>query len=223
MQIYPSPRIELNMAEAQRQIGNWWIAERLYKRFLDQTRPSQDSPIREGIVARLADMRNRGGKLLIQGELSGAKLLVNGTEIGGPPIGALLVKPGSNRVEASRPSSAPFSDEVDVREQASATVVVRLPGLEIDDPPSDDSREPPRKEPSLELQQPAERPALGPLSEGAQVEARPVERSSILEKWWFWTAIGVAVTGAVVAGVAISQSGSSDPSGSTRFSQWQHY
>jgi hypothetical protein len=59
-------------------------------------------------------------------------------------------------------------------------------------------------------------PADGPLQVSEGPGAVPRRKPGIVNRWWFWTAIGVVAAGAVTAGVLLGRPGSSHPDGLSR-------
>jgi tetratricopeptide (TPR) repeat protein len=218
--VYPSPRIGFNLAEAHRQLGHWAIAERLYRRFLENVKPAESSRIHQGIVARLDEMTSNGGRIAIAGDLTDAVVSIDGQALEGPPPRSILVPPGEHQVTVSRPSEEPFEKTIDVGQQETAEIEIGAPSRAQQEE-AEASAEPPRAVPQLGVGEAALEAHL--VEPEAKVESRRDESSSIFSRWWFWTLIGVAVTGGAVAGTVAITRGSHPAGDTSRLSEWQRF
>ncbi len=96
---FPSPKIFYNMAEAHREQGDLVEAANLYERVIVEL--PEDSPLVAASQDRLTELDARVGHLSVTTEPIGARVEMNGRELGVSPVAELRVPPGTIELRAS--------------------------------------------------------------------------------------------------------------------------
>jgi hypothetical protein len=133
--------------------------------------------------ARIAELEQRVGRVALAIEPAGARVLVDGRELGTTPLTEpLRVGPGTHVIEVRLDGFAELRREVTVAQGERVEIVAALTATgstEVEPPPL----------------------PVAPLPEDQAVEE---EDGGIATEWWFWTILGVVVAGgAVTAGVLL--------------------
>ncbi|MFO0725285.1 MAG: hypothetical protein U1E65_15995 [Myxococcota bacterium] len=197
---YKSPKIFLNMAEAELALGHPVEALGLYVRFQREAPAELRTKLESSINERVAELKRQVGFLALSGS-EGTVIRVDGTERGVLPLEPLAVTAGAHRVEAQRPGEAAQGLQIEVAAGQSLPLRIAAPDIT---PPI------------------AEAPAIvAPIS---PVEASP----GLTDRWWFWTLLGVGVA-AAATGVAIGVSAGGNSFvpqgelGSTNTADWRRF
>jgi tetratricopeptide (TPR) repeat protein len=126
-EIAPDYRVLHNIGQVYFALGEYVESDKALERYLAEG-GSDIAPARRAEIERqLTDVKKRVAFLTITVNRSGAKVLVDGTEVGTTPIGALLaVSVGRHRVSAQGDDGASASATVDVAGGDSKTVTLEL-------------------------------------------------------------------------------------------------
>ncbi len=185
-ELYPTPKIFYNMAEALRELDQLVEAAEHLERFLAESGVPKHSPLRRAASKALAQLEGRLGRVTIGGGSFGAEVFVDGKPAGRVPVERLRVLPGTRQVVIQKEGF----DSKEMTIEVTAGAETELDGtLERTAPPM---APPP---PPLAVAPPP------PVPPPVLVVTAPVETeepSSIAGRWWFWTIIGGTV--AVAAG-----------------------
>ncbi len=128
--------------------------------------------------------------LLVATNIDGANVSIDGEVIGQTPLPPVEVSAGGHTLSVTRPGFLPYNRALEISEEGLRTNVELEPDPEF-----------------------ASRLAEEDRAAAEQFIVADEESDSILEKWWFWTAVGVVVVGAAIGiGVAAS-GGESTPEG----------
>jgi hypothetical protein len=182
-QLYPSPKLQFDIGQADRELGRPADAIAAFERFLALTRDPAPDLVSEAKSA-IADLRSRVGQLNVKGGPAGADVAIDGKPVGKLPLARpVLVAPGRHVVRVQQAGYAPVT--VTVSQAETQTIVLVATG------PRPIRAEPPTGGGVLAAQVPA---------------ATSTEDRS--ESWWkrrgwfFWTAAGATVTFAAVATIS---------------------
>lgn len=192
-----SPVIAYNLASAWGHLGRLVAATELLEATLHQD--VSDERLEALLRERLANFRPQLARLTIR--LEGAqdvRVVLDGQELDTARLGvALPVDPGLRRVEARRGEHTVAAERVDLAPGGARQVTLRVafaPALAIT-PEVPSSAVPSSAVPSLLM--------VPEVTTSADAPKRLVER------WWFWTLVGVVVVGATVSVAVAGRGGSS--------------
>lgn len=190
--LYPSPKILLNLAQAELASGRPDYAAGHYEDYLEQVRV-QD-PQRQKATVKLEALKKELGRLAFEGGTPDVTLQINGSAPMPLPMPHLYVIPGQHELHFERPGYQPLILSIMVgagrRVPVRATVLTPLPA-------------PPPPEPPPPPPAPPEVTTTPNLVETKPPEAEADSGSS----WWIWAAVGAVVVGGVVATVALTSGG----------------
>lgn len=226
-----SPTILFNLAQAYRGDQQLSNAISTFRRYIDENprlTPEQRADV-EGVIREIEDNR---AILRFEVEPSGAEISLDGRSVGAAPVArAVELLPGTHDVEITLDNHEPRRETINVHaheqrlytatlravERNARLVVAAVPAgatIRVDGEPhgtgTADLRVAPGEhtvEVSLAGYTPrTERVNVRRLSTEnvtVNLDARP---TPIYARWWFWTAIGVAVAGGVTLGVVLNPS-----------------
>jgi len=186
--LYPSPKLQFNIAQADRELGRIVGAVEAFETFLAQAPDAAPEIVAEARQS-LAELKPRLGQLRID-VVGGAQIQVDERAVGLTPLARIVwVLPGRHRVGFKHPSYIPASVDVVVAAGEIRTVAPRL--LRIGEA----------------VASPAPAPAPPPP---ATIETAPVappapENAFASKPWYFWTAAAATVAftgGAIAAGLS---------------------
>ncbi len=126
-EIYPSPKILMNIAEACRALGKFGEAVAYYESYL--TESNRDTEMVAQVEARIAELEPKIGRIEITAE--DAQITVDGEEVEGNRI---PVDPGSHKVIVKREGHQDFERMVSVAAGQTETVVAELEALPSAEP-----------------------------------------------------------------------------------------
>lgn len=190
-EIFPSPKLLFNIAQANRELGRPVEAINAFEGFLSKA-PDASPELLAEAKRSISDLSQTVGKLLIDATVSGAEIKVDGKRVGRTPlVDMILVLPGDHQVTATHASAVPSIKEVNVEAGTVQAVMMQL------EPRFDGSVAAPA----------AASPGVGPT---AELEMR--ERAStvpvasgggwLLGRKWTWIAAGSTVLFAASATIA---------------------
>lgn len=193
---YPSPKIRLNIAEAHSQLGNWAEAFQNYEAFLGETDASSD--LHAAARTRKEELEAKIAFIDVQSPVEGARVRVDGEDLGETPLEPIPVNPGRHTVVAEKDGYQRFETAEVFTSGERKTIALALVPIQV------------RPTTVTTVETPA-----------------PKDDSSVLEKWWFWAIVGgVVVVGAGVA-IAATTGGSdflpSGELGSSSTSTWERF
>lgn len=199
-QAFPSPKILINLAEAERALGHPTQALALYRRFLAEAAPEAGSKLERGVRDRIDELLKELGFLRFIGAREGTAIRVDGRPAGTMPLEPIPLAPGLHTIETELPGYQPQRTETQV--QSGQTVEVELVSV------------------------PAT-PAIDAAPAAAAVAPVLAQEDTITDRWWFWSAIaaGAAAVATVVV-VASTSGGGFVPEGelgATRTSDWRRF
>ena len=189
--VFPSPKLQFNIGQANRDLGRPVEALRAFEKFLSEA-PDASSEARADARKSVADLKARLGRLEIECGTTGVEVTVDGKPVGLTPLAApVWTTPGRHQVTGRRAQFTPAIEDVDVTEGRlrAVNLHMRLAAGALNPPI-------------------AQRPATVSAAPSAPAistspEAAPVEHPSYRNLFW----AGVAATavlglGAVVYGLA---------------------
>jgi len=191
----------LNLASAQAQVGQLVAGLESYRNFLssagDSRRAARYRTQAEQAVAEL-EPRIAHLTLRVEGLQAGDELTVGGSALSRAALGGdLPVDPGDIDVQVLRAGDTVASESVHLAE-GEARVLTLIAHRAV---PS------PTRAAQASVGEQANEPGVAILpSEGEEADD-----SSVLSSPWLWTGVGVAVVGAVLAGVLVAGSGGASP------------
>lgn len=181
---YPSAKIFFNFGEAHRALGRPIRAAEFYDRLLKEGNLSIDSKLYKTTAKKLREVEAALGRLEIHTEPEGAEVAIDGAPVEALALAPIRVEAGRHEVRASRSGFHPGLEWVEVRpgQTASVRIVLSEIGPAAAAPP-----------PPL--------PLLPAVTPRVDVIAPGEGEGTLLDEWWFWTAVGTVV--AVSLGVAV--------------------
>ena len=175
--LYADPSILVNLGLTLVKLKRLPEAAVRYEQFLKRADIETNARLIKGIRSRLDALRIKLGSVTVACKVAGAEVTVDGKRAGSTPLKhRLYVEPGRHQVAVIGAGYRPYREEL-----------VLLPGEHQVMTAALVSSAPSKKEPGTRAVDlvPAQPP-------------RTVSRP-FYKKWWFWTAVGVAVAGGVVA------------------------
>lgn len=234
--IFPSPSLLYNRGRALDFLGRFPEALEAIELFAS----SAPLELRErvpGLPQLLSDLRRRVGTLIVTSPVAGARVLVNYRQVGVTPIrGPLKLAAGHLSIEVFADDYFPMRREIDlpgavsrdvdfplVSRGTSGLLVVRshvdaarvsVDGRALGLAPTEAGLVAGTHRITAERDgfTPAETQVVLGVGERKETWLDPAARPALYTRWWFWTAIGVVVTGGVLTAVALTTQRST-PSG----------
>ncbi len=180
--IYPSPKILLNLAQAEHANGRPDQAAAHYEAFLSSDRVPAEDPQRSSAEQRLEIIAKELGRVVFEEAEPGTLYRFDQGPPTPLPSSHLWAIPGRHELRLEREGATPLDVELEVG--AGRKIPVRA---------------------SL---RPALPPAPPPAPPPAVVVAPPPpSEESITSQWWLWAGIAVVVAGGVVTAVALTTGG----------------
>lgn len=215
--VYSSPKILLNIAEANLQLGNNELAARAYERFLNESPEGAAEKQRKLASDRLETLKTKLGYIAIQSAVAGATVWVDGEEVGRAPLDPVRVEPGRREIRAELEGFQPFDTQTMIRAGKTETIVLELARIEpvvtLAPPAREAEVTPAIDAPASDIESP-------PSTVRAEAESEP-----ITSKWWVWALAGTAVAAGVIIGVAAASGGDdfvpSGELGRSSTAEWQ--
>jgi tetratricopeptide (TPR) repeat protein len=193
-----TPRVLAQIGLAEQALGLWVSAEKHLVRALKQPDDAWVKRNSAVLTEALSFVSSHLGTIEVWGSPAGAKVVVNGEPAGQlPSPDPVRAVAGTGTLVARAEGYEEFSRSLRVipghlvRENVQ---LVPLPGMS------------PRVA-SMPWATTSLPPTLVASGVPASDANSPTEHKGITQKWWFWTAIGVAVAGGVLAAVALSKPG----------------
>ena len=186
---YPSPKILLNLAEVERELGFPDRAADNYDRFVAEAGAGIDPKFLDLARDRLAKLEVLLGRVAIEGP-KGTEVKLDGRVLGRLPVPPARVAGGRHAIEAPN-----FREEVLTR--AGHTDTIRIPDKQI-------AAVPP---PAVAAVEGTPQIAATAAPEALVAAREEEDDDSVLGSWWFWTGVGVVAVGAVAVGVAAGSGG----------------
>jgi len=193
--LYPaSYKIEVNLGSARECLGELPAAAEHFERFLKRADLGKLPEMVGGIVAKLEGLRKKLARITLNCSVDGAEVHIDGKLIGKTPLEyEPYLVPGTHRFIVRKAGQLPLDRQLKVSAGDRIEIIVPW-GL-------------------VPTVKPASQPtpiALAPPDTSPDISDRPSGSPPVYKRWWFWTVIGVAVAGAVTAGVVATQVGGSD-------------
>jgi hypothetical protein len=183
--IFPSPKLLINIGQANRELGRTVEAVDAFEKFLlsDDASPDLISEAKRSVN----ELAPKIGKLLIDCDVVDAELSVDGKMAGKAPLADVVrVSPGRHQVTATSPTMIPVVQTVEVAPGTVQTVAIRPRGLADTAPVA---QVPSTPSPSVDLQA-ARLPSLAPSG------------GWWLGRKWTWVAAGSTVVFVGAAAIA---------------------
>jgi hypothetical protein len=188
---YKSWKILLNLAEAHRSAGHADRAADLFEQVREMLPPSAAAQLPR-IEERLSELRAQLGQLLVTSDVEGARIYIDGFEVGAAPLPARRVVAGRHAIRVEAPGRPPVLGEIDVPAKRTETFNATLLA----------EAQPPAPSPALDLSTPPIAPAPA-----VSATAAPAEEESSGAMWWLLGGGAVAVAAGVVIAVVASSAG----------------
>lgn len=216
LELYPSPRILVNLAEAQREAGLWGSAQLNFQKFLEQGGAKPGTRIYQSLTARIREIDALAARLAITEFADELELTIDGMPVGDPLEEPILLAPGRHELIARAPGLETKALTVILE----AGAVLRL-SLALEEKPAPVAIAPP----PVKIMKVIEAPRELLITHRAPPFMEPAGDTPVIESWWFWTIIGVVVAGAAAGTVALHNSVADVPEpselGASRFSTWE--
>jgi hypothetical protein len=178
---YPSPKLWLNIGQAQRDLARPVEALEAFQRFIAEVSDPPPEALAEA-NASVAELQLKLGRLIIDCPTPGAEVALDGKSVGRTPLpGSIWTTPGRHHLSWRRPGWVPLVETV-AAEAGQVRRVVLHPRL-------------------VDLSAPKPRPRQPDVA----ARAAPAEvhdgEAPFYARWPFWAALGGAV---VVGGIVIA-------------------
>jgi len=224
----PTPSLEYNVGRALLAVGDFAGALAAFEHY-EATAPDALKRRTHRLAEVLAELRAKVSVLDVHGEAPGARVLVDGKELGALPLAPVRTNPGHAELRVEREGYEPFVTHAELAPGATVRIQVVLrpvsttarlavsaiprgAGVTVDGAfrgaaPLEVDVAPGAHRLTLTASGYEERVVSVDL--GAQerrridVELTP-RAAPITKRWWFWTALGVAAAGAAAGIVAAS-------------------
>ena len=185
--VYPSPKLQFNIAQADRQLGRPVEAIKSFEYFLAQV-PDAARDLRSEASQSVADLRTKLGRLNIQCPTRDADVAVDGKVVGTTPFAQpIWVTPGQHQIAIRHVGYRPITANVIAGETQTIVVQVTRPLTMVPEIATEPSPIPPVA-----------------ISERGTPPDHQLNWWS-RQKWYFWAAAGATVafsTGAIAAGLS---------------------
>jgi hypothetical protein len=190
--LFPSPKIDFNLANALEALGRHAEAATHLERFLQGSVEGTPQGVLAKARARLEQLKRTQARLELSCAVEGAEVKVDGKKVGSTPIKhGLYLPPGEHRLELTKEGFVPFSRELELKAGEDRRIAVTLT---------------PKKKPAVAAT--TSRPA--PLSPTAA--SRPTSRSADApelehrepkprSRLWAYLGLGTGLACAAAAGV----------------------
>jgi tetratricopeptide (TPR) repeat protein len=185
--VYPSPKLQFNIAQADRALGRPVEAVEAFESFLAQV-PDASLDLRSEASQAVAELRAKLGRLNIQCPTRDAAVAIDGKVVGITPFARpIWVSPGRHQVAIRHAGYSPITVTAVAGETQTIVVEVTRPLLSV---------------PEVATGSPSTAPVA--VSETGASIGRHQDWWS-RQRWYFWAAAGGAVAfgaGAIAAGLA---------------------
>jgi hypothetical protein len=187
--VFPSPKLQFNIGQANRDLGRPVEALEAFERFLASAKEAAPELVAEARQSA-ADLAGHLGRVKVECPTAGADAALDGKPLGTTPISRVVwVVPGRHQVTLRRKAAIPVIADVNVAQGETQLVQRTLLGV---DTIAAQASTPPPPPAAVATQAPgAER------SDGSHVWSR--------QRWYFWTAAAgtvVFATTAIVTGLS---------------------
>jgi hypothetical protein len=186
----PNARVLRGLGISAVHLERYTVAKRELTEALRETRQPLTANQREGVSELLSWMQENCGTLRLHLDPSDAYVTLDDEPVSDTE---LVVKPGSHRVAVRLDGFASQIHKVDVGAGQNRTLEIELQPSTAQSKSSLSAAEAAAAAPTAQKSAP-----LTPQSTPAR------ESSTVLDRWWFWTAIGVVVAGGVATTVALT-------------------
>lgn len=208
--LFPSYKIEYNIAVLLEEMGRWTASAEYFERFVTTKHKSAPGEMVQLAHQKLRKLRRKLASVTVTCNVEGAWLLVAGKEVGQLPMGfRTYYTPDKYHFAVKKRGYQRFQKSVVLRAGSHLQLEVEL--THIVHPVS-------RPEP-VPAAQTRKFPTMGKHPAVAADVPQPAPTSRPLyKKWWFWTAVGAVVVGAVIGGTVAATSGGDElPDGDIRW------
>jgi hypothetical protein len=203
--IRPNARVLRGLGISALHLERFGVAKRELTEALRDTEQPLTANQREGVAELLSWMRVNLGTLQLQLQPANAQVTLDEAPI---EETQLVLKPGAHHVRVSADGFGTQDHTVHVTAGQDQSLRVTLAASTADS----------AETPAVSAADAAEAAVVATPPRSARSPLQPSEQpvsdresSSVLEQWWFWTAIGVVVAGGVTAAVAVSASPPTKP------------
>jgi hypothetical protein len=191
--VYPSPKLQFNIGQANRDLGRPVEALMAFDRFLSEAKGTSPDA-RADAERSAADLRAKLGRVRIVCPIAGAEVTLDGKAVGVTPVGApIWSTPGHHQLTARAGDLAPAIEDFDVSPGQTSTVTLalkaRLP-----------SARPPVARPAVSIVSAPHAAEATPL--GAEISAR--REKSPPYRALFWSGVAATVASGLTAILAWS-------------------
>ena len=186
--LYPSYKIDLTIGYTLDALGRRAEAAGYFELFLGGAGSAANPEIVRKVRRRLRELSRDLARVTVDCPVRGAEVSVDGRDAGRTPLAhALYLAPGEHRLKVAGEGQVLFDRAITMAR--GGHTILTIPRPVVNRPPA---------------------PVVVLTSRAPAPRARPYYK-----RWWFWTAVGTVVLGAVVGGVVASQTGGSGwlPSG----------
>jgi hypothetical protein len=202
--LYPSPKLQFNIAQADRELGRIVEAVQAFETFLAQAPDAAPEIVGEARQS-LAELKLKLGQLRVD-VVAGAQVQVDDRAVGVTPLTRIVwLLPGRHRVAIKHPSYLPASANIIVSAgeiQTVAPKLVRVGEATAAPVPAPVPAPAPAPAPAVV---PAPPPSTPEATVTAPVAPAPSAGASFSKPWYFWTAAAATVAftgGGIVAGLS---------------------
>jgi tetratricopeptide (TPR) repeat protein len=199
-EIRPNARVLRGLGISALHLERFTVAKRELKEALRESKQPLTANQRDGVTELLSWMQLNLGTLQLRLQPAKARVMLDDEPVTGSE---LVLKPGAHRVFVNADGFASQEHEVEIAAGQEKTLEVALSQNAVKSPEAA-AVSAAEAASTVPIDEPAEAsPPIGRLHE----PTRDRESSTVFERWWFWTAVGVVVAGGVATTVALTSTG----------------
>ena len=214
--LFPSFKLDLNIATCLYDMGRHADAARELERFLDKAEKAPPAIIKEAHI-KLSKLRRSLSSIKVGCNEEGATIVIDGKEVGQTPLSRrFYLRPGPHELKLIKEGFSFVNKELNLKvdEHRDLVITMKKSGAEPTPAPS------PAPKPAVETVDKDDKGTAKQevdlnLAKSPSPKPGASASSPIYKKWWFWSAIGVVVAGATVGMAVGLQPGEAEPVGGT--------
>lgn len=135
-ELAPNPLVLYNIAATHRELSRYDESIQFYERFLEEGKGSAKKTLLEKASQELEELRARVGSIVVEADVEGAIVELDGREVGTTPLPrALVLAPGEHSLELRAPDARVVTKKVRVTAGDETRVTITFPAVVQTPPP----------------------------------------------------------------------------------------